>query len=121
MCPTAIEVQTESDDLIEEEQARVDQEKADKPELPGFNDNNPQDTGGICGERLRSFIERIERLEEEKTALLEDIKEVYAEAKGVGFDTKTMRKIVSLRKLDVQKRREQEELLDLYKSAIGMM
>jgi uncharacterized protein (UPF0335 family) len=79
------------------------------------------DTGGIGGERLRSFIERIERLEEEKAALMEDIKEVYAEAKGVGFDVKTIRKIVSLRKLDIEKRREADELLDLYKSAIGMM
>lgn len=78
------------------------------------------DVGGVAGERLKSFIERIERLEEEKAALMEDIKEVYAEAKGVGFDTKTMRKIVTLRKMDHEKRRESEELLDLYKSAIGM-
>ncbi len=80
----------------------------------------PKDTGGIGGERLRSFIERIERLEEEKTALMEDLKEVYAEAKGVGFDVKVMRKLVSLRKMDTEKRREIESLLDLYKSAIGM-
>lgn len=79
-----------------------------------------QDVGGVAGQRLRSFIERIERLEEEKTALMEDIKEVYGEAKGVGFDAKTIRKIVSLRKKDTEKRREEEELLDLYKSAIGM-
>lgn len=78
------------------------------------------DVGGVAGERLKSFIERIERLEEEKTALMEDIKEVYAEAKGTGFDAKTMRKVVSLRKMDTEKRRESEELLDLYKSAIGM-
>ena len=80
-----------------------------------------QDVGGVAGQRLRSFIERVERLEEEKTALMEDIKEVYAEAKGVGFDAKTMRKIVSLRKKDTEKRREEEDLLDLYKSAIGMI
>lgn len=79
------------------------------------------DVGGVAGQRLLSFIERIERLEEEKAALMEDIKEVYAEAKGVGFDAKTMRKIVSLRKMDTEKRRESEELLDLYKSAVGMM
>lgn len=78
------------------------------------------DVGGVAGERLKSFIERIERLEEEKAALMEDIKEVYGEAKGVGFDAKTMRKIVALRKMDHEKRRESEELLDLYKSAIGM-
>ena len=79
-----------------------------------------KDVGGVAGERLRSFIERIERLEEEKAAFAEDIKEVYGEAKGVGFDAKTIRKVVGLRKLDTEKRREADELLDLYKSAIGM-
>jgi uncharacterized protein (UPF0335 family) len=83
-------------------------------------DEQPKDTGGIGGQRLMSFIERIERLEEEKAALSEDLKEVYAEAKGVGFDVKVIRKLISLRKMDVEKRREIEELLDLYKSAIGM-
>ncbi len=78
------------------------------------------DTGGIAGERLRSFIERIERLEEERTALGADIREVYSEAKGVGFDTKVMRQLVRLRKLDSQDRQEQEAVLDLYKSALGM-
>lgn len=78
------------------------------------------DVGGVAGARLKSFLERIERLEGEKAALMEDIKEVYAEAKGTGFDVKTMRKIISLRKMDNDKRRESEELLDLYKSAIGM-
>ena len=78
------------------------------------------DTGGIAGERLRSFIERIERLEEERAALGADIREVYSEAKGVGFDTKVMRQLVRLRKLDSQDRQEQEAVLDLYKSALGM-
>ena len=84
-------------------------------------DGKATDTGGVGGERLRSFIERVERLEEEKAALMEDIKEVYAEAKGVGFDVKTMRKLVALRKLDTEKRHEVEELLSLYKAAIGMI
>ncbi len=84
------------------------------------SDEGTKDVGGVAGQRLASFIERIERLEEEKAALMEDLKEVYAEAKGVGFDVKTMRKIVSLRKMDSEKRRETEELLELYKSAIGM-
>jgi uncharacterized protein (UPF0335 family) len=79
------------------------------------------DVGGVAGQRLQSFMERIERLEEEKSAMAEDIKEIYAEAKGVGFDAKVMRKLVSLRKMDTEKRREEEELLDLYKSATGMM
>lgn len=70
--------------------------------------------------RLKSFVERVERLEEEKAAIAEDIKEVYGEAKGSGFDVKTLRKIVSLRKMDVEKRREEEELLELYKGAVGL-
>ena len=80
----------------------------------------PQDVGGVAGQRLNSFIERIERLDEEKTALMEDIKEVYAEAKGVGFDVKVMRKLIGLRKMDTEKRRELEDVLELYKAAIGM-
>ena len=78
------------------------------------------EVGGIAAERLRSFIERIERLEEEKAALAADIREVYAEAKGDGFDVKTMRQIVRLRKLDSSDRAEQEALLDLYKAALGL-
>ncbi len=78
------------------------------------------DTGGVSGKRLKAFIERLERLEEEKTALAEDMKEVYAEAKGVGFDTKTIRKLIRLRKMDAEKRQEEDALLELYKSAIGL-
>ena len=78
------------------------------------------DVGGVAGARLKSFIERIERLEEEKSAIASDIKDVYAEAKGTGFDTKTIRKIISLRKVDNEKRREADEMLELYKSALGM-
>jgi uncharacterized protein (UPF0335 family) len=77
-------------------------------------------TGGIAAERLKSFIERIERLEEEKAALAADVREVYAEAKGTGFDTKIMRQIVKLRKMDEAARAEQDALLDLYKKAIGL-
>lgn len=87
----------------------------------GHNSGETQDVGGVSGQRLRQFIERIERLEEEKSALQEDIKEVFAEMKGVGFDVKTARKILKLRKMDVEKRREAEELLELYKAAIGMV
>jgi len=112
---------SESDKLIEAEQTRVDAEKASKPELPLEDESNPQDVGGVAGQRLQSFIERIERLEQEKAALLEDIKEVYAELKGVGFDVKATRKIVKLRKMDTEKRREEDEILELYKSAIGMI
>jgi len=79
------------------------------------------DVGGIASERLRSFIERIERLEEEKRTLAADIKEVYAEAKGSGFDAKTMRQIVRLRRMDKDDLDEQETLLDIYKRALGML
>ncbi len=71
--------------------------------------------------RLKSFIERIERLEEDKAVVANDLKEVFAEAKGEGFDTKIMRKVVRLRKQDVAARDEEEALLDLYMSAIGMV
>jgi len=82
--------------------------------------DDAQDVGGVAGARLKSFIERIERLEEEKSAISDDIKDIYAEAKGTGFDAKTIRKIVSLRKVEVEKRREADDMLELYKSAIGM-
>ncbi len=75
---------------------------------------------GFAKEHLRSFIERVERLEEERQALTADIREVYAEAKGQGFDTKIMRQVVRLRKLETADRQEQEAMLDLYLSALGM-
>ena len=74
----------------------------------------------VAQDQLRAFIERIERLEEEKAAIAGDIKEVYAEAKGNGFDTKVLRKIVSIRKQDHNERMEQEALLELYLTALGM-
>ena len=79
------------------------------------------DVGGVAGEQLKSFIERIERLEEEKRALSGDIKEVYAEARGTGFEPKIMRQIIKLRKMDKEEVDEEESLLDLYKRALGMM
>src|SRR5271166_5466086 len=79
------------------------------------------DFGGIAGEQLKSLIERIERLEDEKRALGEDIKEVYAEAKGTGFEPKIMRQLIKIRKMDKDEHDEQESLLDLYKRAIGML
>lgn len=75
---------------------------------------------GFAKEQLRSLIERVERLEEEKAALTADIREVYSEAKGLGFDTKIMRQVVRLRRLDRADRQEQEAILDLYLSALGM-
>jgi uncharacterized protein (UPF0335 family) len=76
------------------------------------------DVGGIAAGQLKSLIERIERLEEEKKALAEDIREVYAEAKGNGFDPKIMRQVVRLRKKEKAERQEEEALLDLYLAAV---
>ena len=73
-----------------------------------------------AADQLKAFIERIERLEEEKKNISDDIKDVYAEAKGTGFDIKVLRKIVSMRKQDQNERKEQEEILSLYLQAIGM-
>ena len=79
------------------------------------------EVGGIAGEQLKSFIERIERLEEEKRTIAEDIKEVFAEAKGNGFDTKIMRQVIRLRRMDKDDLDEQEALIDVYKRALGML
>ena len=83
--------------------------------------NTRANTGGVAQDQLRSVVERIERLEEEKAAIANDIKEVYAEAKGNGFDTKTLRQVIRLRKQDKAERQEQEAILDLYMSALGMI
>ena len=74
----------------------------------------------VAAGQLRAFIERIERLEEEKQTLADDIKDVYAEMKGTGFDTKAVRTIIRLRKKDQAERQEEEAILDLYKAALGM-
>lgn len=75
--------------------------------------------GGNAQSQLKSIVERIERLEEDKAAVVSDIKEVYLEAKGNGFDTKVLRKVIRLRRMDKAKRQEEEALIDLYLSAIG--
>ena len=76
---------------------------------------------GFAKEHLQSFIDRIERLEEERSALTADIREVYSEAKGTGFDTKIMRQIIRMRKMDKDDLDEQETLIDIYKRALGML
>lgn len=78
-------------------------------------------SGTVAAEQLRAFIERIERLEEEKQSISDDVKEVFAEAKGTGFDTKAMRTIIRLRKKDKAERDEEEAMLELYLSALGMI
>ncbi|TPJ51630.1 MULTISPECIES: DUF2312 domain-containing protein [unclassified Mesorhizobium] len=79
-----------------------------------------EDSQTVAAGQLRAFIERIERLEEEKTTITDDIKEVYAEAGSTGFDKKAIRKIIARRKLDADERQEQDSILDLYEEALGM-
>jgi len=84
--------------------------------VSGQNDN----TGGIAVDQLKALVERIERLEEEKAGLSEDIRDVYAEAKATGFDTKIMRQVIRLRRMEKEDRREQQQLLTLYGDALGI-
>ena len=78
------------------------------------------DVGGVAVERLRSVVERVERLEEERANIAADIREVFAEAKGAGFDAKTLRQVLKLRKMDPKDRQEQEHLLDTYRRALDL-
>lgn len=93
-------------------------DKADENQREAFT---PDETGQtVAAGQLRAFVERIERLEEDKKTIGEDIKEVYAELKGTGFDTKAVRSIVKLRKKDQAQRQEEETILELYMNALGM-
>ena len=86
--------------------------------------NDQQDDNSVAGfakEHLKSFIERIERLEEEKKTIADDIKDVFAEAKGTGFDTAALREILRIRKQDADQRQEHEAIVDLYMQALGML
>jgi uncharacterized protein (UPF0335 family) len=91
---------------------------------PGGGDINADDdrsnSGVVAADQLRLFIERVERLEEEKKGIADDVKDVYAEAKSNGYDPKTMRQIVRLRKMETHKRQEEEMVLETYKNALGM-
>ncbi|MES2711372.1 MAG: DUF2312 domain-containing protein [Pseudomonadota bacterium] len=82
--------------------------------------NDTTEVGGIAADRLRSIIERIERLEEERKSLGDDIKDIYAEAKSAGFDVKVLRQVIRIRKQEPADVEEQETLLDLYRRALGM-
>ncbi|MEE9317294.1 MAG: DUF2312 domain-containing protein [Rhodospirillales bacterium] len=77
------------------------------------------EVAGVATDRLRSFVERIERLEEEKRALAADIREVYSESKGAGFDVKVLRQLIRLRKMDKEDRDQMEEILSVYERALG--
>lgn len=87
---------------------------------PGPGHNSKTRSGNVSAERLKSFVERIERLEEERKVIGGDIRDVYAEAKGGGYDVKTLRKTIALRKLDQADREEQAALLDVYCQALGI-
>jgi uncharacterized protein (UPF0335 family) len=78
------------------------------------------ETGGVAADQLRSYIERVERLEEEKAGIAADIRDIYAEAKANGFDVKALRQIVSMRKIEDDKRREHDLILATYMRALGM-
>ena len=88
---------------------------------PSLADGDESPTTRFAKDQLKAFIERIEKLEEEKKAIADDIKDVYSEAKSTGFDTKALRKIVSLRKQDVNERQEAEAILETYMHALGMI
>lgn len=88
---------------------------ANKPDIAGGGN-----AASVAGAQLRAFIQRIERMEEEKKAISDDIKEIYAEAKGTGFDTKILRLIVKRRKQDAEERAEQDALLEIYEAQIGV-
>lgn len=88
---------------------------------PSTNGAVPAQSGGVSGGQLKSIIERIERLEEEKAAIAADIRDIYAEAKANGFDAKVLRQVVKIRKMDQNERQEQESLLDVYLHALGMV
>lgn len=85
-----------------------------------MSDDITETSQTVAAGQLRAFIERVERLEEEKSQIQEDIKEIFAEMKGTGFDTKAVRTIIRLRKKDANERQEEEAILDLYKAALGM-
>jgi uncharacterized protein (UPF0335 family) len=93
-----------------------------QPECISRNqENTMSDAHGVARDQLRAFVERIERLEEEKKTIADDIKDVYGEAKGMGFDTKILKKVVALRKKDEQERMEEDAILDTYLHALGMI
>src|ERR1700744_2189448 len=90
------------------------------PPKPPPNSKEEVNVGGVAADRLRSLVERIERLEEERKAIRSDIKDIYAEAKSAGFDVKVLRQLISIRRKEAAEVEEQETLLDVYRRALGM-
>lgn len=110
--------EADKDDKNKTAQVNNDMQKIGKKIAP--SDAKPSEVGGIAADRLRSLIERIERLEEEKTAISSDIRDIFAEAKGAGFDPKIMRAIIRLRKMNAADRDEQEILIETYRKALDV-
>jgi uncharacterized protein (UPF0335 family) len=106
-------------DRGEEAGEYADIDTTERPTI-GHNSGGNHMSENVAADQLRLFIERIERLEEEKKGMAEDIRDVYAEAKALGFDSKTMRKVVALRKMEKNARDEADALLDTYRAALGM-
>ncbi len=112
--------------ITEEQLAKVTKKLQDKARQKGqdeaFTDNEMGKVAavGVAAEELKQFIERVERLEEEKKAIGDDVRDIYAEAKGRGFDTKAIRAIIKLRAKEPHEREEEEAMIELYKSALGM-
>jgi uncharacterized protein (UPF0335 family) len=100
--------------------AATDVIESDDDALDNLGKAEDANVGGVAADRLRSLIERIERLEEERKALGSDIKDIYAEAKSAGFDVKVLRQIIRIRKQEPAEVEEQETLLDVYRRALGM-
>lgn len=109
---------TYNPDTIEHDETEEITEKPEQHTPPPMGHNSA--VGGIAAERLRSFVDRIERLQEEQKGLQDDIKDIFLEAKGTGFDVKILREILKIRKQDEQQRREKKELVELYAMALGM-
>jgi len=103
---------------IDQEEIEEVTEKFQQHTSPPIGHNT--NVGGIAAERLRAFVERIERLEDERKGIQDDIKNIFLEANGTGFDVKILREILKIRKQDEQERREKKELVELYAMALGM-
>lgn len=110
--------EADKDDKNKTAQVNNEMQKIGKKIAP--SDAKPSDVCGIAADRLRSLIERIERLEEEKAGIASDIRDIYAEAKGAGFDVKIMRAIIKLRKMNSADRDEQDNLIEIYRNALDV-
>lgn len=115
-----MKIVSEADKDDKNKTAQVNNEMQKIGKKIASSDAKPSDVCGIAADRLRSLIERIERLEEEKAGIASDIRDIYAEAKGAGFDVKIMRAIIKLRKMNSADRDEQDNLIEIYRNALDV-